>query len=345
MGMKRFTIGLALVLVASWAGPAAAQQGPELGTGAQRPWARGVPPQKQEAALALFREGNIFLKNSLFPKAVEKYREALKLWDHPAIHYNMALALLNLNEPLTLHAHLIAAMRYGEAPLDADKLERAKTFKTLVEQQLAWVEITCDVPGATVMMDGKVLFKAPGRYEGLVLPGAHTFSATLEGLPRNDRKRTLAPGEKLTLPFKLYTEEELTRYSRHWDAWKPWAVLGAGAAVAAGGAALHLQARSSFERFDTGILSCGGCVPDAGLTSQRTRGETFQKVAMGGYAVGGAAFLTGAVLLYVNRARPHSVTPDELEQQGTSAAPAPQAVSVTPLVGRGEGGVLATFRF
>ncbi|MFL5343922.1 MAG: hypothetical protein ACJ8AT_03980 [Hyalangium sp.] len=343
--MNRITISLTLVVVLGMlrATPAAAQQ-PELGVGAERPWAKGVPQDKQVAALALFRDGNFLLKNSLFPKAVEKYREALKLWDHPAIHYNMALALLNLNEPLELHEHLVAAMRYGEAPLDADKLERARTFKTLVEQQLSHVEITCDAPGATVMLDNKVLFKAPGRYEGFVVPGEHTFSATQEGYPRNDRKRTLTPGEKVTLPFKLYTDEELTRYTRHWDAWKSWAVLGAGVAVAGGGALLHLQARNSFDSFDAGVLSCGGCIPPPDLSSKRTRGDTLQKVAMGSYAAGGAALLTAMVLLYVNRAQPYHISPDELEQ-GASATPGQQAVSVMPLVGSGEGGVLATFRF
>ncbi|MBN1205893.1 MAG: hypothetical protein JXB05_13335 [Myxococcaceae bacterium] len=339
MGMQRITIVLtaALVLLASWAGPAAAQQKPELGAGAQRPWAQGVPPEKQEAALKLFREGNILLKNSLFPRAAEKYREALKLWDHPAIHYNMALALLNLNEPLALHAHLVSAMRFGEAPLDADKLERARTFKTLVEQQLALVEITCDVPGATVMMDGKELFKAPGRYEGFVLPGQHTFTATKEGYPANERKRDLFPGKKLVLPFKLYTQDEMTRYSRPWAAWKPWAVLGAGAAVALGGGALHVQARRSYDDFDTRIAECGGCIPAPAVSDMRIRGDNMQRLAFGAYAVGGAAFITGAVLTYINRPQAYRVNPDEAET--------PPRVSVAPLLSGGEGGILATFNF
>ncbi len=344
MGINRFTISL-MVALALRATPATAQP-PELaiGTG-ERPWVKGVPQQNQAAALTLFQEGNIKLKAALYARAVEKYREALKLWDHPAIHFNMALALLNLNEPLELHEHLIAAMRYGEAPLDADKLARARDFKTIVEQQISHVEITCDVAGAMVMMDGKELFKAPGHYEGFVVPGEHTFSATQAGYPLNERKHNLAQGEKFKLPFKLYTDEELTRYTRHWDAWKSWAVLGAGVAVAGGGALLHLQARNSFDSFDAGVLACdGGCVPTPDLASKRTRGYNLQKVAVGSYAAGGAALFTGMVLLYVNRAQPYRISPDELEQE-TSATPTQQGVSVMPLVGGGEGGVLATFRF
>jgi hypothetical protein len=275
---------------------------------------------------------------------VEKYREALKLWDHPAIHYNMALALLNLNEPLALHHHLTESMRHGEAPIDADKLERARTFKTLVEQQLAYVDVSCEVKGATVMMDGQELFKAPGHYQGFVVPGPHTFSALKEGFPRNERKRNLAPGEKFQLPFKLYTNEELTRHTRKWDVWKPWAVLGAGVAVAAGGGVLHLQARNNFASFDAGVRDCQPCFLTPALSSKRSRGDTLQKAAVGTYAASGGALVTGLVLLYMNRAQSYQLSPDEFEQ-GTSAAPGQPAVNVMPLAGSNGPGVLAILRF
>jgi tetratricopeptide (TPR) repeat protein len=338
--MNRFTISLmvALVLVCLRATPAEAQQSELGGGGAQeRPWAKGVPPEKQSAALALFREGNFLLKNSLFPRAEEKYLEALKLWDHPAIHYNMALALLNLNKPLELHHHLTEAMRYGEAPLDRDKFERASAFRKLIEQQLSRVEITCDDPGATVTMDGQVLFTAPGRYEGLVRPGKHSVVATKEGFLPRDMTPTLLPGEKTSLALKLYTPEALTRYRRQWSAWKPWAVVGAGAAMSLAGGALHMQARGSFEDFDIRIAECGGCVPAPEVTDLRTRGTSMQQLAFGAYAVGGAALVTGAVLAFINRPQAYQINPDE--------AASPQSTSVTPLLGRGEGGILATFRF
>src|SRR5258706_5080503 len=65
-----------------------------------RPWAKAVTPQEQKLATDLFREGNALLKESLFVQAAEKYREALRHWNHPGIHYNLALALLNLDQPV-----------------------------------------------------------------------------------------------------------------------------------------------------------------------------------------------------------------------------------------------------
>jgi hypothetical protein len=213
--MNRSTMSLVAALAVLGASSAAAQPSEEgMEELQQRPWAQGVSPEDQAAALALFHDGNHLLKNSLFPRAAEKYSEALKLWAHPAIHYNMALALLNLNEPLALHHHLTEAMRYGQAPLDKDKFERANAFKKLIEQQLSHVEITCDAPGALVIMDGQVLFTAPGRHEALVRPGKHSITATKEGFLPSDLNQTLLPGEKASLSLKLYTAADLTRYRR-----------------------------------------------------------------------------------------------------------------------------------
>lgn len=329
---RRPSMALALVWLLCWAAPVFAQ------AGAERPWAQGVSPEKQKTALELFRAGNALLKESIFVQAAEKYRQALALWDHPAIHYNMALALLNLDQPIEVHEHLEAAMRYGAAPLDAEKFENARAYKTLVEKQLSRVIITCESPGATVTMDGRVLFVAPGRYEGLARPGPHTLRVSLEGHPTTDLSRTLLPGETAPLALKLYTAEELTRYRRHWAAWKPWALMGAGVAVALGGGALHMQSRDSYRDFDTQVSACGGCVPPQGVTDLRIRGDNFQRAALGTYALGGAAVITGAVLAYINRPQPYRINPGAVESE-------PQAVNLAPLLGGRERGIQATFRF
>ncbi|MCP3137972.1 peptidase associated/transthyretin-like domain-containing protein [Pyxidicoccus xibeiensis] len=308
-------------------------------SGDERPWARGVSQQRQQLAIDLFRTANTLLKESLFPKAAEQYRQALTHWDHPAIHYNLALALLNLDQPIEVHQHLEAAMRYGAAPLDTEKLENARAYKTLVEKQLARLEITCETPGASVVMDGRPLFVGPGRFEGWVRAGPHTLVATGEGYLTQDQSRTLSPGERTSLDLRLFTSDDLIQYRRKWSAWKPWAVVGTGVALAAGGVLLHSGARSDFEKFDTAIASCGGCVPEPAVADHRSRGDTLQTGAFAAYAVGGAAVVTGAVLVYLNRLQPIQVDPSE-------AAKAPKSTaSVTPYLGAGGGGASATFRF
>ncbi|NPD23670.1 hypothetical protein [Corallococcus exiguus] len=301
----------------------------------ERPWAKGISKTDQDTSLALFGEGNALLKESIFVQAVEKYRQALARWDHPAIHYNLALALMNLDQPVEVHEHLVAALRFGPAPLEKEKYEYARNYKTLVEKQLARVDITCATPGATVTMDGQTLFVAPGRYEGLVRPGAHSISATMAGFVPSDQSRTLLPGETTALDLKLFTSDDLIRYKRRWSAAMPWLVMGAGVAVAGGSTFLHLQSRDHFRAFESGITECGGCVPPTAVADERSQGKLMQTGAIAGYAVGGAVIVTGAVLAVLNQPKPYRIEP------GQEAA----TVQVTPLLGAGSGGAVATFRF
>lgn len=303
---------------------------------AERPWAKGVSKQDQEKALELFRQGNALLKENIFAQAAEKYRQALALWSHPAIHYNLALVLMNLDQPLEVHEHLEEALRYGSLPLEAEKFEYAKHYKTLVEQQLSRVEVACDKPGALVTVDGKAVFTAPGHYSTLVRPGAHTVVASLQGYLPNNQSRNLLPGQTATFELPLFTSEELTHYRRKLPAALPWVVMGAGAALAGGSALLHLQARDDFRAFDTGITDCGGCVPQGALAAQRSQGTLMQNVAIGGYAVGGAALITGAVLAFINQPQAYRVEPGQLSLEH---------VSLSPLLGGGSGGVQASLRF
>ncbi|MBN9682268.1 MULTISPECIES: carboxypeptidase-like regulatory domain-containing protein [unclassified Corallococcus] len=301
----------------------------------ERPWAQGISRTDQDASLALFGEGNALLKESIFVQAVEKYRQALARWDHPAIHYNLALALMNLDQPVEVHEHLVAALRFGPAPLEKEKYEYARNYKTLVEKQLARVAITCATPGATVTMDGQTLFVAPGRHEALVRPGAHSIVATMAGYLPSDQSRTLLPGETTTLDLKLFTSDDLIRYKRRWSGAMPWLVMGAGVAVAGGSAFLHLQSRDHFRAFESGIAECGGCVPPTAVADERSKGNLMQTGAIAGYAVGGAVIVTGAVLAVLNQPKPYRIEP------GQEAA----TVQVTPLLGAGSGGAVATFRF
>lgn len=335
-GVALGVVGTVLVL---WAPVALAQPlHQQLEGTEQSAWSKGVSQERQAAAAALFKEGNTYYERALFAKASELYLKALAQWDHPAIHYNLALALRDTGLKLELRDHLEAAMRYGDAPLEPKLLEHARNLRASTEAQLVRVEVSCEVPAASVTMDGRLLFTAPGHHEGWVLPGTHVFVAALEGYPPNERVRNPGAGEKIALNISaLYDDGELTRYRRIWEPWKSWAVMGAGAAVAAGGGWLHLKGRADLHSFDARASECGlkGCAPSQGLDDLRKRGERFQKVAMGTYAVGGALLFTGAVLAYINQAEPYRLTPDEHERE----------TRVALQLGSGRRELLVSFRF
>src|SRR5262249_49654092 len=164
-----------------------------------------------KAALKSFAEGNALILDGVYVKAAEKYREALGHWKHPAIYYNLALALVNLDKPVEMYEALQKAMAYGAAPIDEDRFKRAQGYSHRVEGQLSHVELTCDQPGAKVYLDGQELFTAPGQYTGLVITGEHTVVAKGEGFAPTQLSQKLAPRETMRLNVKLFTDDQLTR--------------------------------------------------------------------------------------------------------------------------------------
>ncbi len=348
MRAKVATLGLCLLLGTS---PAAAQPAdddkiprPGDGGGAapvpagdDKPWEKGVSPENRQAAKELTREGNQLVKEYQWASAAERYRNALKLWKHPAIHYNLAMALLNLNEPLELYRALTEAVKYGADGLGSQsKLDKAEMERKKAEGLLARVKISSKQQGVVVLLDGNQIFVGPGSYEDWVLAGSHTVRGTKPGLLARTETRKLLPGEVFDFSFQLLTSEEAIAYRRRWPVWQPWVVFGGGLAVTGAAGLLHLSARSSFRDFDQGIVDCGGCNPEdvPGLADKKSTGETRQLMAMIGYGVGGAALITGSVLLYLNRAESYRI-----DEEG------PASAGLAPWIGPDGAGVTASYRF
>ncbi|MBI5542832.1 MAG: hypothetical protein HY901_03010 [Deltaproteobacteria bacterium] len=328
------TAVLALALTAV---PAAGQD--------ETPWAKGVSPEQQKTALAIFREGNASLKEGVFTDAAQKYRDALSHWDHPAIHYNLVLALRTLDQPLEMHQHLLAAMRFGPEPLDAAKYENALLLRDLVEKQLARVQVRCDEVGAQVVMDGKQLFTAPGRFDDFVRPGPHTIVATKSGFLTHQLSKPMPAGQVSAFDIKLFKASDLTRYKRRWSVAIPWAVVAGGAVVTLAGGGLHYGAKVSFEDYDRIVESQGGSLPTEELTSKRSQGEVMQGTAIGCYALGGAVLVTGAVLVYLNRLIPYQETSPAGPIDPKKPKQEAPTWGMAPLIGSDAQGVAAYIRF
>ena len=303
--------------------------------GDERPWARGVSSQDQKIALNLFHDGNVQLNDGLFIKAAEKYREALKHWQHPAIYYNLALALINLDQPIEVYLSLQKAMAYGTAPLEKEKFEHAKEYLLLVQQQLADIEVSCDKKGAKVSVDGKEAFtvgkpdasgQVTNRFAQKVKIGKHQFVAEKEGYQARIKAPYIGPGEHFRIELKLYTAEDLTRYHRKFDkTWIPYAVMGAGVVIAGVGGLLQLSAKSSYDDFDKRVETCSmmnsGCTVSGDLKSIKDSGDTKKTLSYVAFGIGAGTIITGAILAVVNRRRAYQVRPEELTGEQLTIAP------------------------
>jgi tetratricopeptide (TPR) repeat protein len=298
MRLTWWAVSLSVALAAATASAQAAEL--------ERPWARGVPRERQAKALELFRAGNAKLRDALYRVARERYLEALKVWDHPAIHYNLSLSLMNLDQPVEAWEHLQLALKYGAAPLDADKMDQALRYKGLVEKQLTRLTIRCSLEGSAVRLDGNTLFTGPGQWEGMVRAGAHSVVATHDGYVPAEKALTLLGGETRELEMTMFRTEDLTEYRRVLPVAVPWVVLGGGAAVAAAGVGLQLAAKGAYAGYDAAVAACAapeslGCTLRPDIASRRSSGDTLQALAWTTFVVGGAAVITGSVLVYVNR--------------------------------------------
>jgi hypothetical protein len=309
---------------------------------ADRPWAKNVSDQDQSAALDLLRDGNNLVGQMLFPNAVSKYEEALKHWDHPSIHYNLALALYAVGDQVGVHENIVEALKYGEAPFpDHAKFLSAQDYLKKSEEQLSHLFVSCELAGAQVAMDGSNLFSGPGKWDGWVKPGRHAISATATGYLSATDNRDLPAGKDTDIKLKMVSAANATVYVRKFPVWKVYTVLGGGVLLAGIGGIFHASAAGGFSSYDEAIAACDKttnhmCKPSSDIASKEKTARAEQVVGFVGYGLGIATLAMGAYLMYVDR-------PIAVENNANNNGSLP--ISVVPSIGPGGANVSLTVKF
>lgn len=275
-----------------------------------RPWARGVSEAEQAIAVALYNAGNQEFAESRFAQAIGKYREAIGHWDHPAIRFNMAVALINLGQPVEARENLVRSLAHGPAALSADAYAQAQTYQKLLDAQLGRVRITCAEPGATVTLDGKHLFTSPGTADLFLLPGEHQVVAAKPGFLTVSRVLVLVAGQLTAYDIPAIEAKPVPHNVRRWAPWKPWAVVGTGGAIGAAGMVVYVFAGKQFAAHDRLVTAkCRrACTADdvamyPEIPRRKRRAENEQIVAFSLLSAGGAVLAVGLSGLIMNQAR------------------------------------------
>jgi hypothetical protein len=319
----------------AWAQPTPAPLGAAPEPRAVKPWSRGTTPEDRRVATELFLEGNRLFRAPLFARAAAHYTAALARWKHPAFYFNLALAQLHLGKDLEARDHLERALRYGPEPLaDEGRFREGQKQLRELEAQLGRVRITCPTPGAVVSVDGVARLTGPGSHTAWVLPKALEITARKPDHLAELRQVSVAAGALVELELRLITLDEAADASRRWATWKPWAVVGAGAAIAAAGGALHFRASRNEDRYGSEFLrlSCASTTDQASpgcegrqisddLSDQLTRARRQQQAAIGAYLAGGTVVAAGLALMVLNR--PRLVERSPASAGGTSVAIVP----------------------
>jgi hypothetical protein len=275
-----------------------------------KPWAVGVSDVEQKTALALYRDGNAEFTESRYVQALAKYREAVKHWDHPGIRFNMAVCMINLDQAVEAFEHLEAALKYGAAPLGEEAHAQGLTYKKLLLGQLSRLRIKSAIDGAVVTLDGKPLFTGRSDTVKLLPPGPHQVVATKPGFETSTASLVLMSGKEMVHDVVLQPRRTTSAKTvRRWRARTPWLVVGGGAVLAGAGA---LVQRAAIGQRDDYNASLANCNPDPDPTipcppgfaqGDKDLALLENRIAIGMLTVGGAAIVTGAVLVYLNRGR------------------------------------------
>jgi hypothetical protein len=253
-------------------------------TTTQRPWSAGVSTAQQKLAEALYQEGNRDFNNGFFAGATAKYQEALQHWNHPGIHYNLALALISLDRPIQAYESILVALRHGVDALSPEEHQRAIDYARMLRQRIATVEVVCDEPGAVVTLDGKPLLTGPGRVTTRVLPGKHQVVASKVGHLTTSKAFTLAGAARSRVELRPpAVDQPSVRIQQRRPAWTHWTVTGLG--LGAGIAAVMLH----WELYDEHV---------------RYRDGWQRKAGYAGYATAGALLVAGTALASMNRPQP-----------------------------------------
>ncbi len=311
-----------------------------------KPWARGVGPEERARAQQLFQEGLKAFARGDSAEALALFQQAVRHWDHPAIRYNMAVCLVDLDRPVEAYQNIEKALRFGSGPFSPSEFRQIQNYKKLLEGRLAWLVVECREPGAQVFVDGDLLFTGPGRATKVVKAGRHQVVARKKGKVPATVDLSVLPGTKKKVRLVLLSYAEKVNLTRRWAPWVPWTVVGSGAAALALGAILYWRAAADIKSYDDWFRSeehlagCtapgGGCYEEEIPSSVRrlpgqSRAEQWTGVAF--FATGGALVVSGLVLAILNRPRALPRQRQLLAAPHLLLAPGPEGVQATLSLG------------
>jgi hypothetical protein len=274
-----------------------------------KPWAQGVPQDVQDKAGALYEEGNALFAQQAHAPALEKYKEAIALWEHPLIRFNMAVTEIRLERILEAADDLEKALKYGDKPFKPELYQQALDYQALLKGRVGYIEVSCEQAGARLLLDGKPWFDCPKTDKIRVLAGEHAIVGTKDGFLTSSTKVVVDGGETVREKVKLVPLDSAVVLTYPYRRWIPWTMTGVGLAVGLGGAGIWLLGKNQMDQFeaDFSVQCQNGCEPGltapehSALAAQRDGAELKGQIGIVMMGVGGAAAVTGIVLAIMNR--------------------------------------------
>ena len=275
-----------------------------------KPWADGVPADVQVKATNLYDEGNNLFAQKDHNGALAKYKEAIALWEHPKIRFNMAVTEIRLDKILDAADDLEKALKWGDVPFTKDLYQQALDYQQLVQGRVGWIEVEVTDTGSHTFLDGKPFFDGPGKKKLRVLAGEHAVSGEKPNFVASTRKVVGTGNATASEKLKFVPLDQAVVLKYRYRRWIPWTTVGVGLAVGLAGAGTYFLGKNQMDQFEADYATqcVNGCEP--GLTdpshrplaSERDSAELKGKIGLGMMGAGGAIAITGIILAISNRA-------------------------------------------
>jgi hypothetical protein len=247
-------------------------------------------------------------------EALAVFRAAYAAHATPRALAQIGLAEQALGRWLDAEAHLGSALA-AEDPWVGRHRASLDGALVIVRHHLAWLAVDCTVPGAELWVDGQEIGALPRAEPLRVVAGAIVLDVKAAGYESTRRTVDVAPEaraqERVTLvqlaPPEAPAAAAATAPAPPSDAGTQrtlaWSLGGAGLALVAGGVIANVVREENVAAYNDPVQ----CNPKLGQTvddvcgDRRTTANTAQVVMAVGYAAGGAALVTSAILLLTSR--------------------------------------------
>ena len=276
---------------------------------ADAPWDSARSPADRDKANTLFGEANELYGKGAHRAAVDKYKQALALWDHPSIHFNMAVALIRLDRILEAADELDTALKYGDEPFSPEEYAQVLEKKRLVRARVGDITVSCAQEDVQVLLDARPWFTCPGTRTQRVLADEHLVVGEATGFATYSHRVRLTGGASEMLKLELRSFDDGATYEYPTPRWIPWTIAGAGAAIVVGGFGMWIAARDQTESFEQAFeRECPNrCETDLSdhpaLRDQRDSAALKSDIATAMFVGGGAVVVAGTVWAILNRPR------------------------------------------
>jgi hypothetical protein len=271
------------------------------------PWADGVSDENKAKAKEQLDAGNALLLDKKYVEALERYTAAIAFWDHPAIRFNMVRCLIQLGKNLEAYESLEKALAYGAAPLEETVYNEALAYQKLLASQVGDVDVSCDQPGVTLTLDGHELSTCPTQFSKRLLAGQHQIVGTKQGLLPKTVEFVIAGAKPQVVNMHLDPLSKAAHIEHRWPQWVPYTVMFSGIGIGAIGGLFQYLGSQQMHDYDKWVdeRCTGNCQADelADVADLKSGARLKSGIGISMMVTGGAAVLTGAAMLYLNRGR------------------------------------------